>query len=779
MSSSTADENPLQRTRPSATATTAATAPAPAAVPSSSSSSVAPSLNDPDADVAIDDDDFGEKLAGDTAARRQKSSEVFAAHGGVKVSWKSITYTVTLPDGTKKKILDNNSGTAIPGRVLAVMGPSGAGKSTLTSILCGRLVRDDKSRLEGTCYLNDTVMREEHKPIVSFVCQDDIVMPKENPADAFRFSAGIKLSQLSEEEIATKTEEMIKDLKLTSCRDTLMGIPGLIKGLSGGEKRRTNIGVELIANPPVLYLDEPTSGLDSVAAYRIGKLMRQLAHVDGRTVICTVHAPSSELFSLFDDLLLLAQGQVVYHGPVTAIKKYFQSIGFPAPPRINPSEYAMHLLQSATEELKQYIDAWQRCGDKAVAGYTKRLPEFNTDGTLATTTTTSGNTTTTIAVSSAPDGEELLTQRQASFQDQDPAFLAEFGSSIRQNLAAPPAVIKESNAVVDAMMKLRAPATLGRQFMLVAGRSWRNQIRDPMLTFARVAQTVIFSLFIGLFYVNLRVNTAGVQDRQGLLFLFMIQNTFLSLMPGLMAFPPELAVFLRDQADALYSPGILYAAKTIVELPLNTVIPSLFTVIIYFMAGLGSSLDSSADRADHFFRFYCVALLCSYCARALGMLIGAFLGRSPEAAFVVAPLCIMPQAFVAGLFANTDRLEPGWVWLEWISFCRYTYKAIFKIEFEALGTICIPSNTTNNNCRYPTGADVVRFYGFDQYEMDKFGYSVLWLCVITLFFSVCGVLALYYQSAKQRVELVFAANHKRYQELEDAARTKTHQTSQD
>ena len=137
--------------------------------------------------------------------------------------------------------------------------------------------RFDLVKNKCVVYLNDVVLDESHKPIVSFVSQDDIVMPKETAVDAFRFSAGMRNAELSGDQIEAKVEQMITDLKLSKCRDTIMGVPGLLKGVSGGEKRRCNIGVELINNPPVIALDEPTSGLDSVAAYRIGKLMRALA----------------------------------------------------------------------------------------------------------------------------------------------------------------------------------------------------------------------------------------------------------------------------------------------------------------------------------------------------------------------------------------------------------------------------------------------------------------------------------------------------------------------
>ena len=139
-----------------------------------------------------------------------------------------------------------------------------------------------------------------------------------------------------------KVNEIIEDLKLTKCRDTRIG-GALIKGVSGGERKRTSIGVELITNPSLIFLDEPTTGLDSYTSTQVMKTLRNLASAD-RTVIQTIHQPNSEIFDLFDQLMLLSCGKIIYFNEADKAVDYFGSIGWPCPPLTNPADYFMSMM---------------------------------------------------------------------------------------------------------------------------------------------------------------------------------------------------------------------------------------------------------------------------------------------------------------------------------------------------------------------------------------------------------------------------------------------------
>jgi ATP-binding cassette, subfamily G (WHITE), eye pigment precursor transporter len=132
-------------------------------------------------------------------------------------------------------------------------------------------------------------------------------------------------------------------MKLTKCQGTHIGGP-LVKGISGGERKRTSVGVELITDPSLIFLDEPTTGLDSFIATQVMENLRDLALVHGKTVVSTIHQPNSDIFDMFDKLMLLAKGKVIYFNDASHSVKYFTDIGRPCPELTNPADYFMTIM---------------------------------------------------------------------------------------------------------------------------------------------------------------------------------------------------------------------------------------------------------------------------------------------------------------------------------------------------------------------------------------------------------------------------------------------------
>lgn len=138
------------------------------------------------------------------------------------------------------------------------------------------------------------------------------MFPTFTPREAFMFSANLRLKGLTRQEKTDKVEQIIEELGLGKCADTWIG-GEFIKGVSGGERKRTSIGVELITNPSVIFLDEPTTGLDSETALNCISVLKHMAK-EGRTIISTIHQPSSQIYSTFDELLLLVEGNIIFQG---------------------------------------------------------------------------------------------------------------------------------------------------------------------------------------------------------------------------------------------------------------------------------------------------------------------------------------------------------------------------------------------------------------------------------------------------------------------------------
>ncbi|GLJ04797.1 hypothetical protein SUGI_0003600 [Cryptomeria japonica] len=269
-----------------------------------------------------------------------------ATLGGIKsrpqieVSFKDLSLTLK---GNGKKILRNVTGKLMPGRIAAVMGPSGAGKTTFLNALAGKATG---CVVTGSVLINGKPESiYSYKKIIGFVPQDDIVHGNLTVEENLWFSARCRLPvSMPEEEKVFIVERVIEALGLQSVRDSLVGTVEK-RGISGGQRKRVNVGLEMVMEPSLLILDEPTSGLDSTSSQLLLKALRREA-LAGVNISMVLHQPSYGLFKMFDDIMLLAKGGcTVYLGPADEIEKYFSSLGINVPDRINPPDHFMDILE--------------------------------------------------------------------------------------------------------------------------------------------------------------------------------------------------------------------------------------------------------------------------------------------------------------------------------------------------------------------------------------------------------------------------------------------------
>mmetsp|Transcript_21903 Transcript_21903/g.51184 ORF Transcript_21903/g.51184 Transcript_21903/m.51184 type:complete len:621 (-) Transcript_21903:96-1958(-) len=276
------------------------------------------------------------------------------------LAWHNIGFSVKAAGG-RKELLKGVSGELKPGSLTCILGPSGSGKTTLLNILSGRVGSGGRfsSTLSGDFTVNGCTMTPmQHQHLFAYVMQEDALFATETPKEVLTMAAKLKLQGVAEKEIERVVEDMIDSLGLRECMDTLCGNEN-IKGISGGQKKRTSIGAELITNPSITFLDEPTSGLDSSAAYNVIEVLRALAAAN-QAVMCTIHQPSSEIFHKFDNAIFLAKGSVIYQGPPSGIRAYFTKLGHECPEDYNPADFVMFLIQrSSEEELSRLSAAWR------------------------------------------------------------------------------------------------------------------------------------------------------------------------------------------------------------------------------------------------------------------------------------------------------------------------------------------------------------------------------------------------------------------------------------
>jgi ABC-type multidrug transport system ATPase subunit len=225
----------------------------------------------------------------------------------------------------------------------AIMGPSGAGKTSLLNILAGRATTGGRIKITSDVRLNNFTVDPTNiavRKLIAFVAQDDSLQVTSTPREAIMFSAKLRLPRsTTDSQLEKLTNRMIEELGLTTCCDTIVG-GELIKGISGGERKRTSVGVELVTKPALVFLDEPTSGLDSYSAVQLCQVLKKVANA-GSSVLFTIHQPSSEIFNSFDRLILMNKGRVMFQGPVGEVPDYFSDHGFPSPPNYNPADWVM------------------------------------------------------------------------------------------------------------------------------------------------------------------------------------------------------------------------------------------------------------------------------------------------------------------------------------------------------------------------------------------------------------------------------------------------------
>ncbi|GBP69628.1 ATP-binding cassette sub-family G member 4 [Eumeta japonica] len=233
-----------------------------------------------------------------------------------------------------KQILHGVYGRLPPKQLVAIMGPSGAGKSTLLDVLSGYRI----TGVGGAVYINGRgrVMKT-FKKMSCYIQQDDRLQGLLTVGENMQLAADLKLStRLDKYEKGGIIEDVLTNLGLYEHLNTRAA------QLSGGQKKRLSIALELITNPLIMFLDEPTTGLDSSSCYQVVQLCQELAH-EGRTIVCTVHQPSASLFAMFDQVYVLAAGRCLYQGTTKNLVPYLEQANLPCPIYHNPADYIIEL----------------------------------------------------------------------------------------------------------------------------------------------------------------------------------------------------------------------------------------------------------------------------------------------------------------------------------------------------------------------------------------------------------------------------------------------------
>jgi len=288
-----------------------------------------------------------EKLVGSFVRSR---GEVFS------IAFEFEELGLSLPTG--RKILSSVSGSVMPAHVTAIMGPSGAGKTTFLNTLMGRVPKIMKP--SGVLRINGAVIPVSHfKRGIGFVPQEDVMHRHLTVRDNIEYSARVRLPPIfTEEEITAHVDTVLELLDIAHVQYSVVG-GEKVRGVSGGQRKRVNIGMEVAACPVALFLDEPTSGLDSTSALHVIDSLQKISRATGLTVAMVIHQPRKEIWDGLDDLLLLAPGgRTVFQGPQDGVEQYFRrQLGVVCAPGDNPADMLMDVIADRADTC---VDAWNK-----------------------------------------------------------------------------------------------------------------------------------------------------------------------------------------------------------------------------------------------------------------------------------------------------------------------------------------------------------------------------------------------------------------------------------
>lgn len=459
---------------------------------------------------------------------------------GVYLVWEDLN--VVLPNfGNKptRRLLQGLNGFAEPGRIMAIMGPSGSGKSTLLDSLAGRLARNVVKT--GNVLLNGKKGRIDYG-IIAYVTQEDVMLATLTVRETITYSAHLRLpSDTTKEDINDIVNGTLMSMGLQDCADTIIGSWHL-RGISGGEKKRLSIALEILTMPQVLFLDEPTTGLDSASAFFVVQTLRNIAR-EGRTIISSIHQPSSEVFALFDDLFLLSSGETVYFGEAKVAVEFFAEAGFPCPRKRNPSDHFLRCINSDFDTVTATLKGSQRIREDATSA------------------------------------DPLMNMATAQIK----AMLVE---TYRRSKYA-----KKAKARIQEISKLegdieetgsQSKASWLKQLSTLTKRSFVNMCRDVGYYWARIVIYIVVSLCVATVFYDLGSGYTSILARVACGAFITGFMTFMSI-GGFPSFIEEIKVFNKERLNGYYGVAAYIISNFLSSFPFLVAISLITGTITFFM----------------------------------------------------------------------------------------------------------------------------------------------------------------------------------------------------
>ncbi|XP_075451886.1 ATP-binding cassette sub-family G member 8 isoform X2 [Ascaphus truei] len=573
------------------------------------------------------------------------------------------------------------------GQMLAVIGNTGAGRTSLLDIIT---CKDEGGKIKsGQILINGKVSTKQLvKKCVAHVRQDDQLLPHLTVQETLSFVAKLRLPKtFSEEQRKKRVEDVIAELRLRQCAKTKVGNE-FTRGVSGGERRRVSIGVQLLWNPGILILDEPTSGLDSFTAHNLVITLSRLAR-GNRLVLLSIHQPRSDIFRLFDLVLLLSSGATIYSGTARDMVQYFTSIGYPCPKYCNPADFYVDLTSVDRRSREQETECQER---------TMSLAEMFWD--------------------KVKDSDDFLWK----VAEEDNKNNAPSGACFNVPISSSEKVITVNSYATDQL-----PGGL-HQFSILIRRQVSNDLRDLTTLLIHGFEALLMAMLIGFLYYGQGGNQLSIEDTIALLFMKGSLTPFAVVLDVVAKCHSERAMLYHELEDGMYSVTPYFFAKVIGELPEHFAFVIFYGVPIYWLANL------NPEPASFFLNFFLVWLVV-YCSRTMALWMSALLPTLQMSSFLCNAL--FTSSYLTGGFII--RLENLWTvpyWISHISFLRWGFEGLLQVQF------------TDHQYDVPVGNFTVTIPGkliIESIGMDSYP---LYACYILLIGISAGFLALYFLCLK-------------------------------
>ncbi|XP_014086549.2 uncharacterized protein E23 isoform X1 [Bactrocera oleae] len=670
----------------------------------------------------------------------------------------------------ERQILSDVSGSVRPGEVLAVMGPSGSGKTTLLDCLSGQRRFDS-----GGVYLNREPLSKKWRRKICYVLQEEIFFSGLTLRETVTYTALLRLPEkMPKSEKIQLVDRILEALELTFCQHTKFG-DYLNRGLSGGEKKRANIACELLTNPLLMLLDEPTSGLDSHSAISLMNFLKRYAVQEQKTVVITVHQPSSQMFHMFDKLLLLYSGRTAYFGEVNNIYTYFESIGVAIKPHYNPADFVLEQLKSYPKiREKLFIAAKESHGNYlnrnciTVNTNNQRNQQHHSNNTnnhqlhirrngdtadtmshISTNTTTNSPSTTTEIVHEKPlkhdalindiinnyykdirnnhtnhinhDAMLIINDHQNSNEEASQQLW--YGHDSQSNSSATSSDCQRYESCGDTDW-LDYPTSFHTQFCVLSSRNFK-EAKPRMLSKLNWFQTIGLALMAGSIWFQIPRTEEFLHDLQGWMFFSQTYWMLFALFGALNSFPAEREVISKERRSGAYRLSAYYLAKMFGELPLVVTLPTVYLMISYPMLGCTSF--------KLFSLMLVFLLLNTIVAQSVGFFIGACCMDMNVSITLSALYTLATQLF--GGYLST-RIPEGLSWIRYTSMIHYAYQNMQILEFREGPAISCGNPSSFEFCK--TDSTTTTFIPYEEILKAQNSTSPLWLntLVLMMFFVV-------------------------------------------